>query len=79
METVSSNMHIFEKIQKGGSNAPSLGSESKYAKDLDDPKLNAAVFKEKGQKKSPKRRKEPLGNVPRLTCSKFRSSRYSQK
>ena len=44
----------FWKIQTGGSNAPSLGSESKYANGLDDPRLNAAVFKEKGQKNSPK-------------------------
>ncbi len=44
----------FWKIQKGGSNAPSLGSESKYANGLDDPRLNAAVFKEKGKKNSSK-------------------------
>ena len=35
----------FWKIQKGGSNAPSLGSESKYANGLDDPKLNGAVLR----------------------------------
>ena len=42
---------FFEKpSQKGGSRAPSLGLESKYAKDLDDPKKIGAIFKEKGQK-----------------------------
>ena len=72
----------FWKIQKGGSNDPPWGSESKRAKDLDQPKKNGTTFKKVGQKKVKnwpggvkfenfeKTKKVPLENVPRVPCVK---------
>ena len=81
----------FWKIQKEGPNDPPWGSESKRAKDLDQPKKNGTAFKKVGQKKVKnwpggvnfenfeKIKKVVWDNVPRVICSKFESSRSCQK